>query len=138
MSVYAYEIDNDDRIRVVSPGWVRFAEENHAAELQPDTVVGQSVWRYISDAETRLLYERLFASVREDRRARRIPFRCDGPYRRRFMRLTVSWLEEGARAAFGLSERGDPGSRFASGCFGATFQGFPPHVRLVQLRAGRE
>ena len=87
---YGYAIDAADRLVSVDGAWLEFARENAAPELTEEKVLGRSIWSFIEGDETRELYERLFASVREDGRERRVPFRCDSPTVYRFMELRLS------------------------------------------------
>ncbi len=96
MTIYRYRIDIDDTLQFVSPEWVEFGRRNAAADLAPSAVLGRSLWEFITDYETRHLYRQLFAKVRTDGRPRMVPFRCDSPTCRRYMRLTVSRLDGGA------------------------------------------
>lgn len=90
MEQYRYTISQDDQMESVSEAWSTFAEENSATDLGPARIVGRSLWDFITDAETRQLYEHLFARVREVQASVSVPFRCDAPAIRRFMRLTIA------------------------------------------------
>ena len=105
---YVYGIDRDDRIRFVSPEWVQFAEENDAKDLQPHSVVGRVLWRFIAGDETQQVYRVLFSKIREDRRTRTVPFRCDGPLVRRSMEMEVSASDEGGLELTGVLVREEP------------------------------
>ncbi len=115
-----YRLDSKDRIQFVDPRWLEFARDNDSSGLRRETVLGRPLWDFIAGAETRHLYERVFTAVRQDHRARDLPFRCDAPDRRRHMRLVVSPLEDDAldieahldreetRPSVGLLEPGRP------------------------------
>ena len=106
--VCTYEIDRDDRLTSVSAEWDRFAAENGAPELQSDTVLGRPLWAYIDGADVRHIYEVLFSRIRRDGRERALSFRCDGPDVRRYMRLTLRGLEDGALGLSSVMLREEP------------------------------
>lgn len=87
---YTYVIDVADRVVSVGESWLEFARENDAPELTRERVLGSSLWDFVAGSETRVLYERLFASLRQDGRPRSIPFRCDSPMLYRFMELRLA------------------------------------------------
>jgi hypothetical protein len=107
-SPVVFRIDRDDRIQFVSPEWIQFAEENGGKGLRSEDVIGRVLWRYIAGEEVRYLYRLLFSRVRGDGRARTIPFRCDGPFVRRFMELRVSLSEEEGLVLAGTLQRSEP------------------------------
>ncbi len=84
-----YVVDLDDLILSVSDGWLSFARENGASHLTRDRVLRSSLWDFISGAETQHLYGTMFATVRKRGLPIAVPFRCDAPDQRRFMRLTI-------------------------------------------------
>jgi hypothetical protein len=90
LATYAYQIATDDRITWVSPAWLAFASANDAPLLAEARVVGQSLWEYVVDAEVERYYRSLVRTVRSTRRRATLPFRCDSPTARRFMRLCIS------------------------------------------------
>ncbi len=92
--VYEYRIAADNRLVWVGDAWLGFARDNGAPELTREGVVGRSLFSFISGAETEYLYYLLLDEVRTRRQAVTVPFRCDGPALRRFMRLTISPLED--------------------------------------------
>lgn len=94
MLEYEYTVDEDNVLEWVSTQWLTFAAENQARGLQPELILGHSLWEYVSGAETRHLYERLFDRVRELQAPVSVPFRCDAPELRRFMRLTIEPAED--------------------------------------------
>ena len=96
MQRYTFAIDADDLIRTVSDSWVAFARQNGECGLETSDVIGRPLWEFVGGAETRQIYHALFAAVRRGRLPRSVPFRCDGPDCRRFMRLTVSPLADDA------------------------------------------
>jgi hypothetical protein len=90
-----YTVDAEDRILSVSGRWVAFARENGAPELDARTVLGRSLWDFVAGEEIRSLYRAVFARVRSLDVPILLPFRCDSPGLRRYMRLVVSPLRDG-------------------------------------------
>ena len=86
---YLYRLDEMDTIRFVSPSWLRFAQENDAAELNEDRVLGRVIWDFVQGVEVRRLYATLFSSLRSRREEIVVPFRCDSPDVVRLMELTL-------------------------------------------------
>ena len=87
---FAYSLDRDDVVVAVSDEWLTFAAENEVPGLTRDSVCGRPIWDFIAGEDTRVLYRHLFDKIREDRRTRSVPFRCDSPTRFRFMELEMS------------------------------------------------
>ena len=85
---YVYRINPDDVIEFVNDAWVRFAVENGTPTLAHE-VIGSSLWNYISGPQVVHLSKELLARVRESRCDATIPFRCDSPRVRRFMRMKI-------------------------------------------------
>jgi hypothetical protein len=86
---FEYRLDPNDVIVSVSDDWLAFARENGAHELDADAVVGKSLWGFIPDAPTRMFYRDVFGTVRATDQPVVVPFRCDSPHLKRFMRLEV-------------------------------------------------
>ena len=57
------------------------------------SVEDKSIWSFIEDFETRHLYESLVQRVRTHNQQISIPFRCDSPTKRRFLKLSIIPLE---------------------------------------------
>ncbi len=87
---YGYRVDADDRIVAVDPLWLAFARENGAAELTEPTVLGKSLWDFMQDRALCSIYSKIHAQVRSSGHAAVIPFRCDSPTLRRYMRMTIT------------------------------------------------
>ncbi len=91
-----YAIDGQDRITEVGDDWGTFAHENEGADrLRPESVVGESLWRYIRGATLVELYKAIFAQVRRSGEAVDFRFRCDSPAFQRRMRMRVEPLDNG-------------------------------------------
>ncbi len=91
---YIYRIDQDDVIRFVDQNWLQFALENDSPHLTYDTVVGTSLWSYVTDAETVQIYKAMFNRVRNDQITVSVPYRCDSPDCRRYLHLEIHPLPD--------------------------------------------
>ncbi len=87
---YSYSVDAEDRVDWVGTTWLAFARENGGAKLTSQSVVGHSLWSYIAGGQTQQLYRALLQQVRERQSRVIVPFRCDSPSLRRYMRLSIS------------------------------------------------
>ena len=84
-----YCIDADDRIESLDMNWTTFACENGAPELKGDAVLGCSLWAFVQGGEIEELYRAVFERVRSLDVSIMLPFRCDSPDLRRYMRPVV-------------------------------------------------
>lgn len=90
-SEFSYVIDSDNKIVSVNTDWLSFARENRAPNLAvSEDVIGRSLFDFVSDKETRHLYQMIIERVRNNGETVTIPFRCDSPSLRRFMELEIS------------------------------------------------
>ena len=90
MDMITYTIDAEDRIVSLSDGWDTFAIENQAPDsCLSSGVLNRRIWDFISDLETRHLYQVINGSVRSSGRPVTVPFRCDAPDRRRFLEMKI-------------------------------------------------
>ena len=92
--VFVYCIDRNDLISSVNRAWLAFARENQAPELSAEGVLHKSLWDFIAYAEVRYLYGMLLNKVRATKLPVCVPFRCDSPARRRFMKLEIIPLKQ--------------------------------------------
>jgi len=99
-----YCIDEDDTIVSVDDAWVRFGQDNNLL-LSAVDVVGKPLWGFIADLQTRELYYSVLKRVRTKQAVMRLPFRCDGPCRRRYMELTIRQLGNGQVEFRGVTVR---------------------------------
>ena len=106
--VYGYQIGADNRVIWVSDSWLDFARDNRASELTREEVVGRSLFSFISGAETEYLYYLILDEVRTCGATISVPFRCDGPTVRRFMRLLIRPLAGQAVGFEGRMIREEP------------------------------
>jgi len=96
MMAYEYHVDANDQISHVSESWLAFAQANGCPELTREAVVGNPLWLYVDGIEVKALYMHLFEKVRDGGQSVRIPFNCDSPELRRFMRLDIVPRDKGA------------------------------------------
>lgn len=92
---YRYCIDESDSITQVSQLWLAFARENGAPQLTSTYVVGKSLWDFVAVELLRDLYSAVHAKVRAEGQPAVIHFRCDSPWLRRHMRMTIRSLAAG-------------------------------------------
>jgi len=90
-----YWIDAADRLADFDDEWCRFARDNGAETIADRGVLGQPLNRFIADPTTRAIWRRLLGRVRSGRRFS-LEIRCDGPDRRRLLRLTPSLESAGS------------------------------------------
>lgn len=102
---YRYTVDQQDVIKSVCPLWLAFARENGAPQLTREEVLGRSLWDFIAGAETRQLYQTLLERVRASNASTVVPFRCDSPTLRRYMRLELTPEPDGSVQFDGVLER---------------------------------
>ena len=94
--VIQYIIDAENRITYVSDDWWLFAEENGAGrECYPPQLLGRSLWDFIAGEETRHLYGILIAKARAEKKAIKVPIRCDSPERRRQIIIALKSVGDG-------------------------------------------
>lgn len=108
---YRYTVDAHDTITGVSPLWLGFARENGAAQLTAEAVIGQDLWRFICGTETIQFYRAILQRVRTTARRIVVPFRCDSPTLRRYMRLDITRGDQGAVQFEGILEHVEPMTR---------------------------
>ncbi len=87
---FIYRVDASDRIIFANAAWYDFARENGDTALQPERVIGGSLWDFICNTETRHLFEVLLKRVRATGQPVTLPYRCDSPDCRRFLELEIT------------------------------------------------
>ncbi|SLM32508.1 conserved hypothetical protein [Desulfamplus magnetovallimortis] len=92
--IYEYIINQENIIITTSQNFYFFAHNNEAQELVENSIIGQSLCSFIGGKETKELYRLLIERVRSEKREISIPFRCDSPTIRRFMKLHIKRLNE--------------------------------------------
>lgn len=93
---FTHCIDGADRIIAVNESWLQFAHENSAPHLTRSAILKRTLWDFVSGVETQAIYEMVLKRVRTAKTVIRIPYRCDGADRRRFMMMEISPLSGGA------------------------------------------
>ncbi len=129
LSKLSYGIDARDRLESIDATWCDFANKNGGEELAGESVLGKSLWDFISDQETAHLYKVLVSKVRRTGETLALPFRCDSPEFRRYLQLKMSpsanggvqfvsetLREEQRRPIQLLNGHGDPQSSFLIIC----------------------
>ncbi len=105
---FFYVIDSDDLITYVSQEWLGFAAANDAVELTANYVLGKPIWYFITGAESRAFYQRVFRSLRRRGAEITIPFRCDSPTVVRQMDLNLRLLPGDAIELAGVLLKATP------------------------------
>ena len=85
-----YALDASDAITAVNDSWIAFARENGGEALLPPAIIGRSIWDFIADPTTRMLYRRIFERVRSGTGPVRFSFQCDAPAVRRLLEMTIA------------------------------------------------
>ncbi len=102
---YRYVINRQDVITSVCPLWLAFARENGAPQLTGEAVIGRPLWEFIEGQETTHFYQLLLQRLRSNNASTIVPFRCDSPTLRRYMRLELTPDSEGNIRFDGVLER---------------------------------
>ncbi len=92
--VLHYRLDQRDRIIDTGGAWDRFAEENDGGVLVGKSVLGRSLYDFISGDVSRMFVRTIIDGVRILQRPRNVPYRCDSPGLRRYMEMSLT-LEVG-------------------------------------------
>jgi hypothetical protein len=83
-----YYINQNDKILSTDNNWDEFAKEN-SSETYGDSVMGESIWQYISNKKVQKLYRSIFQSVRNSGEKIILDFRCDSEKVIRHMQLSI-------------------------------------------------
>lgn len=89
-----YRIDPDDHLIFVSEKWDAVATSAGSAHLHGQAILGQPLWRFISDVGTSEIYRHILTRVRGGP-AVDLTLRCDTPDLRRTIGLRVSATRDG-------------------------------------------
>ena len=95
---YRHKVDSADVLVWVNEVWLAFAQENGAAGLIEESILGRSLWDFVSGDELRGLYMEVHSRVRSSGIPAVLPFRCDSPTLQRHMRLTITREDAGQLA----------------------------------------
>lgn len=93
MRCISYRINRENIVTEVSKGWNSYALSNKAENLFSGEVVNRPLNEFISDPQTRHIYELFIGKVRETGELIRFSFRCDSPDKRRFMSMEIRPLD---------------------------------------------
>ena len=92
---FVYSLNEDNIITNYSKNFPSFARNNDwQLDMEPEAVMGRSIFDFISGIETQHLYQVLFEHCRKGKHIGPIPFRCDSPTERRFLELTLRLLPD--------------------------------------------
>ncbi|MDX2224491.1 MAG: PAS domain-containing protein [Rhodospirillaceae bacterium] len=93
----AYVVDRDQRIVAVGESnWNAFAVANDGDHVLATSIVGKSLFDFISGDHIKDAYRKLLVAVLEgDRKITQFRFRCDAPSVRREMRMSISPVWQG-------------------------------------------
>ena len=84
-----YILDPKDVIVDINGKWDQFAVENDCQNLSVQTVIGTSIWDYVTGMEVTHLYQLIFEEVRKSNKTMGFQFRCDSPKEKRYMEMNV-------------------------------------------------
>lgn len=85
-----YRINEQDIIYSIEGPWDEFALENDGyPENQSKNILGNPIWKYITDFETKHIYKLILDHVRLLKKEITIPIMCDAPTMLRFIDLTI-------------------------------------------------
>lgn len=87
-----YRINEQDKIIFVSDAWEAFALANAGVNLERTNVLQHSLFDFIADETTRLLYRNLLQRVRSGHQVQ-FPLRCDAPAQRRWLEMRITLVE---------------------------------------------
>jgi hypothetical protein len=100
----AYVVDRENRIVSIDGPWDEFARANDAPGLTRESVIGRPLFDYVAGTETRELVGLLLERARKGP-VLPVPFRCDSPSRRRFLRLDLRGDPSGSVRCESILER---------------------------------
>ena len=90
----AYRINERDEIVFVNEEWDRFAAGNGGERVLGAQVLHHSLWDFITDQTTLLLYRDVLKRIRNGRLVQ-FTFRCDSPACRRLLMMSVARRDDG-------------------------------------------
>ncbi len=99
-----YVLDRDNRVVSIEGPWDEFARANGAPGLTRQRVIGALLLDFVTGSAARELVGRLFEIARMGP-VRPLPFRCDSPSRRRFLRLELRAQPDSALRCDSILER---------------------------------
>lgn len=91
---FKYTIDSEDRITSVCQNWCEFARDNKATDqCTSPLILGRTLWDFISDMETRHIYELMVQQVRMSNKQANVTINCDSPDLKRLIEITINPLD---------------------------------------------
>lgn len=88
MADIVYRVNGNDQIVYVSEAWDTFAVANGGEGVRAARVLHRPLWDFITDLSTQEIYRTLMRKARAGHLVR-FTFRCDAPWRRRFLEMTM-------------------------------------------------
>lgn len=92
--IVMYRVDPQDQIIYANDDWDAFALLNDMPQLKRQLILGQSLWRFISDQDSEQLYRDLMHRVRSGRPAV-FRYHCDGAAMERILEMHVQLVGQG-------------------------------------------
>lgn len=90
-----YMVNRHDEIVSVSEAWDVFAVGNGGYSVVAARVLHRPLWEFITDLSTQEIYRALIQKARAGHPVQ-FTFRCDAPWRRRFLEMTILGREDGS------------------------------------------
>lgn len=90
---FIHRINDEDRIVEINRDWEDFAWRNWP-EYDPSTIVGNKIWKFITDSEVSHLYYEILHMTRMHNKIFQFNYRCDSPDTFRLLRMTISITEK--------------------------------------------
>ncbi len=90
-----YRVNENDEIVFVSEDWDQFATANGGESVVSEQVLHRPLWDFITDLSTQEIYRLLLQKARAGR-VIQFTFRCDAPWRRRFLEMIIVGQKGGA------------------------------------------
>lgn len=90
-----FSLNDQNEIVAVGKEWDQFALKNNAPELVGGKVIGRHVLDFVSGNVTRQFLLAILELVRSGSQPIELDYRCDSPYERRFMKMSVSLMKSG-------------------------------------------
>lgn len=103
-----YVVNSELKVLSINGDWEAFAQENDAAHLAADNVIGKPLDEFITDPRTLHLYRMMVQKALEVQRPLYVPFRCDAPDLRRYMSMRIVPLSQGRCRFESTVEREEP------------------------------
>jgi hypothetical protein len=95
MTVTIHRVNRDDRLIYVDTEWIRFGRENWNPALSNEDFMGRSLWDFTVDPEMQHLWKLILKRVREKQSPVMLPYRCDSPGCRRYMKMGLIPFPDG-------------------------------------------